>query len=74
MMVVIELKMGFLKLKPRIWLTVIINTLIMKSFDQTFKIVPQKKNLKCFKETVFAFLTNILLLKESMSVLMRLPL
>ena len=40
--VVTGLKMGFQKLKPHI--TVIINTLMMKSFDQTFKVVPQKKN------------------------------
>ena len=52
-MVVTELKMGFQKLKPHIAACVLrISTLIMKSFDQTFK-TASEKNLKCFKETVF---------------------
>ena len=40
--IVKELKIGFQKLKLYIVAYVIINTLIMKSFGQTLKIVPQK--------------------------------
>ena len=73
MMVVSELKMRFQKLKPHICLTVNINTLLMKSFDQTFKVLPQRKMWNALKKLFFAHLTSMLLLNESMSVLMRFP-
>ena len=46
MTVVAELKMGFQKLKPLI---------IVKSFDQTFKIVPQKKVRNALKKVFLHF-------------------
>ena len=46
----------------KLWLAVIINTLIMKSFDQ--KMVPQKNIWNALKETIFTYLTNMLLLEK----------
>ena len=54
-MVVTEFKMGFQKLNLILWLTAIINALAMKSFDQTFKIVPQKKIRNALIKLFFAF-------------------
>ena len=71
MMVSTELRMGFQKSKFHI---VSHRDLIMKSFDQTFKLLPQKKNLKCFKETVFCIFNKYAPIKRSISLLMRLPL
>ena len=70
LMVVTELKMGcdFKNWNLTLWLTIIINTLIMKSFDQTFKIVPPKKTWNAlrkiyffciFKACVRYFLSNV---------------
>ena len=71
MMVSTELRMAFQKPKFHI---VAHRDLIMKSFDQTFKVLPQKKNLKCFKETVFCIFNKYAPIKRSISLLMRLPL
>ena len=71
MMVSTELKMGFQKPKFHI---VAHRGLIMKSFDQTFKVLPQKKIWNALKKLFLAFLTSMRLLKESISLLMRLPL
>ena len=46
---------------------------IMKSFDQKFRIVPQKKSWNDLKKLFSAFLKSMLLLKERMSVMMKLP-
>ena len=39
----------------------------MQNFDPIFKVLPQKKIWNALKKLFFAFLTSMLLLKESMS-------
>ena len=55
MILVTEYKWDFKNLNLTFWLTVIINALIMKTFQQTFKVVLQKKNLNSLKKLFFSF-------------------
>ena len=73
MMVVTELKMGFQKLKPDIVGCRDYKHFGNEKFRSDIKNCASEKNLKCFKKIVFCIFNKMLLLKESMSVLMRLP-
>ena len=73
MMVIREFKMGFQKSNIILCLTVIINTLMTKNFDLTINVVPQRIIYNASKKQFFAVLTSMLLLKETMTLLIRLP-
>ena len=73
-MVVTELKTEFQKLKPHIVAYRDYKHFDNEKFRSDIQNFASQKNVKCFKETIIPYLTSMLLLKEGMSVLMRLPL
>ena len=73
MLVVTELRMGFQKLKPHIVAYCDYKHFDTEKFRSDIENCASEKNLKGFKGTVFGIFNKMLLLKGSMSVLIRLP-
>ena len=69
MMVLTELKMGFQKLKPHIVAYRDSKNFDNENLQSDIESCASEKNLRCFKDTFFVYLTSMLLLKENTSQL-----